>query len=314
VTSPAESATPSPGRAVSRPLAELLLVTATLFWGETFPVVQDATGEVPVLCFLWVRFAIAALLLALLANRRLLGLGWKGVRFGVLLGTLLFCSYLFQTFGLERTTSSNAGFLTGLNVVWVPLLAGPLLRKPPAFGARIGVGMALLGLFLLTWHTPWRINPGDALVVVCSVFVALHVLGLDAWTEGFDGMALTCVQITTMAVLGLFGSLLFEPVSWPRLWSGSLVSALLITAVFATVYTFWVMTSFQRLTTPTRAALIYTLEPVFAAIFSVWLHGDSLTLVGWLGGALIVFGMVTAEVWPKPARGDSADGPGATHG
>lgn len=288
---------------LSRAKAEGLLVLATLFWGATFPVMKDAIAEVPVLCFLWIRFALAALLLALLAGRRLKTLGWQGVKFGLLLGVLLFLSYLFQTFGLERTTSSNAGFLTGLNVVWVPLLAGPLLRKPPAPAARIGVVMALTGLFLLTWHTPWRLNPGDALVFICSIFVALHVLGLDAWTEGFDGLSLTCVQITTMAVLGLGGSLVFDPLSWPDAWSGNLIVALLITAVLATVFTFWAMTSFQRLTTPTRAALIYTLEPVFAAIFSVWLHGDRLGFVGWCGGALIVLGMISAELWPTKASG-----------
>jgi len=277
-------------------------VLATLFWGATFPVMKDAIAEVPVLCFLWIRFALAALLLALLAGSRLKTLGRQGVRYGVLLGVMLFLAYLFQTFGLEQTTSSNAGFLTGLNVIWVPLLAGPLLRKPPAPASRVGVVMALVGLFLLTWHTPWRLNPGDALVFICSIFVALHVLGLDAWTEGFDGMSLTCVQIATMAILGLGGSLIFDPVTWPAHWSGSLVAALLITAVLATVFTFWAMTSFQRLTTPTRAALIYTLEPVFAAIFSVWLHGDRLGMTGWFGGALIVLGMVVAEVWSKPAK------------
>lgn len=311
MTSSAETATLPGRRELPRPLAELLLVIATMFWGATFPVVKDAIGEVPVLCFLWVRFALAALLLALLANRRLLSLGWRGLGYGVLLGSLLFGSYLFQTFGLQWTTASNAGFLTGLNVVWVPLLAGPLLRKPPALGAKIGVGMALLGLFLLTWHTPWQLNPGDLLVFICSIFVALHVLGLDAWTAGFDGLALTCVQITTMAVLGCVGSLVFEPLSWPRIWSGSLVSALVITAVFATVYTFWVMTSFQRLTTPTRAALIYTLEPVFAAIFSVWLHGDRLGTLGWFGGALIVLGMVVAETLPMLSRSRRRTSPDA---
>jgi drug/metabolite transporter (DMT)-like permease len=115
-------------------------------------------------------------------------------------------------------------------------------------------------------------------------------------------------------VLGLLGSLFFEPLSWPQAWTGSLVSALLVTAIFATVYTFWVMTSFQRLTTPTRAALIYTLEPVFAAIFSVWLHGDRLTALGWVGGGLIVFGMVTAEIWPKPANVDHSDCQGVPRG
>jgi drug/metabolite transporter (DMT)-like permease len=282
----------------SRGFAEFLLVTATLFWGATFPVVKAAVTEIPVLSFLWVRFALSALLLALLAGRGLRTLDARGIRRGVFLGTLLFLSYAFQTFGLEQTTSANAGFLTGLNVVWVPLLAGPLLAKPPAPGARIGVALALIGLFLLTWQSPWRLNPGDALVIVCSFFVALHILGLDALTAGYDGRALTFVQIGTMAVLSLLGSLFFEPVTWPRLWSPTLLWALGITAVFATVYAFWVMTSFQRLTTPTRAAIIYTLEPVFAAIFSVLLIGDRLTPVAWAGGGLIVLGMTAAELLP----------------
>jgi drug/metabolite transporter (DMT)-like permease len=106
------------------------------------------------------------------------------------------------------------------------------------------------------------------------------------------------VQIATMAVLGCFGSLVFEPVSWPQTWTGSLIFALIITSVFATAYAFWAMTKFQNRTTPTRAALIYTLEPVFATIFSVWLAGDRLTAIGWFGGGLIVAGMIFAEAWP----------------
>ncbi len=279
-------------------VAELLLATVTVFWGATFPVVKDAVTQVPVLCFLWIRFALAAALLALMAGRSLATLDARGIRRGVGLGTLLFLAYLFQTIGLERTTASNAGFITGLNVVWVPLLAGPLLGKPPRPGARLGVALAVAGLALLSWHTPWRVEPGDVLVALCSVFVALHVLGLDALTEGYDGRALTFVQVATMAVLALAGSAVFEPVTWPRAWTTGLVSAVLITAVFATVYAFWVMTTFQRWTTPTRAALVYTLEPVFAAVFSVWLAGERLTPLGWTGGALIVGGMVAAEALP----------------
>lgn len=279
--------------------AEFMLATVTLFWGATFPVVKDAINEMPVLAFLWVRFASAALLLALLAGRAgFATLDRRGWRLGILLGTLLFLSYLFQTFGLERTSSTNAGFLTGLGVVWVPLLAGPLLKKPAALGSKIGVCLALLGLFMLTWHTPWTLNAGDLLVVICSFFVALHILGLDAFTKGYDGRALTFVQIATMAVLGCIGSLCFEPVSWPRHWSGSLISAFVITSVFATAYAFWAMTTFQHRTTPTRAALIYTLEPVCAAIFSIWLAGDRLSAIAWVGGGFIVTGMIVAEIWP----------------
>jgi drug/metabolite transporter (DMT)-like permease len=279
--------------------AEFMLATVTLFWGATFPIVKEAINEMPVMAFLWVRFAIAAILLALIAGRMgLTSLDRRGWRLGVMLGTLLFLSYLFQTFGLERTSSANAGFLTGLGVVWVPLLAGPILKKPAAFGSKIGVGLALTGLLMLTWHTPWTINFGDFLVVVCSIFVALHIIGLDAFTKGYDSRALTFVQIATMAVLFCLGSLAFEPISWPQTWTSSLISAFFITAVFATAYAFWAMTKFQNRTTPTRAALIYTLEPVFAAIFSVWLAGDRLNTFGWFGGALIVIGMIVAEVWP----------------
>jgi drug/metabolite transporter (DMT)-like permease len=281
-----------------RILAECLLATVTIFWGATFPIVKDAVAEVPVLCFLWLRFALSAALLALFAGRGLRTLDRRGVGRGVLLGTLLFLSYLFQTFGLERTSAANAGFLTGLNVIWVPLLAGPILKKPAAAGSKLGVVLAVTGLLLLTWHSPWRLEPGDGLVMVCSVFVALHILGLDALTAGYDGRALAFVQIATMAVLSLAGSLAFEPVTWPRAWSPSLVSALVITSVFATVYAFWVMTTFQKWTTPTRAALVYTLEPVFAAVFSVLLAGEQLTRLGWFGGSLIVLGMLVAEGWP----------------
>lgn len=279
--------------------AEFMLATVTIFWGATFPIVKEAINEMPIMAFLWVRFAMAAILLALITGRKgFATLDRRGWRLGILLGTLLFLAYLFQTFGLERTSSANAGFLTGLGVIWVPLMAGPFLKKPAAFGSKIGVGLALLGLIMLTWHTPWTINFGDFLVAICSVFIALHIIGLDVFTKGYDGRALAFVQIATMAVLSCFGSLVFEPVSWPQTWTSSLVFALIVTSVFATAYAFWAMTTFQRRTTPTRAALIYTLEPVFAAIFSVWLAGDRLTTIGWFGGGMIVVGMIVAEVWP----------------
>lgn len=278
--------------------AELMLASVTLFWGATFPIVKDAITQTPVLSFLWVRFALAALLLALLTGPAgFATLDRRGWSIGVFLGVLLFLSYLFQTFGLEITSSTNAGFLTGLNVVWVPLLAGPLLKKTAATGSKIGVCVALAGLFCLTWQSPWTFNVGDFLVFICSIFIALHILGLDVFTKGYDGRALAFVQIATMTILACGGSLLFEPVSWPRIWTSSLIIAFILTAVFATAYAFWAMTTFQHRTTPTRAALIYTLEPVFAAIFSFWLLGETLTAIGWFGGVLILSGMVIAECW-----------------
>ncbi|MGD8835298.1 MAG: DMT family transporter, partial [Desulfobacteraceae bacterium] len=273
--------------------------TVTIFWGGTFPLVKDAIEEIPVMAFLWIRFALAAAILLVWAGwSQVRSLGKSGWFRGLWLGVLLFASYAFQTFGLALTSSANAAFVTGLNVVWVPLLAGPLLSKPPAAGSRIGVVCALIGLFMLTYQAPWRLNPGDALVLVCSLFVAFHVLGLDAWTHGYDGRALAFVQIGTMAVLSLAGSLMFEPVTWPRVWTPKVYWAIIICSLFATVYAFWAMTVFQKMTTPTRAALIYTLEPVFGAMVAVLYAGERLTGIAWTGGVLIVIGMIVAEIWP----------------
>ncbi|MFZ1985210.1 MAG: DMT family transporter [Desulfatitalea sp.] len=282
-----------------RPIAESVLITVTVFWGGTFPLVKDAIRETPVLAFLWVRFALAAALLFVWAGpTQIRALGRSGWYRGLGLGVLLFCSYAFQTFGLVQTSSANAAFVTGLNVVWVPLLAGPLIGKPPATGSWVGVLCALCGLFLLTYQAPFRLNPGDTLVMVCSVFVALHILGLDAWTQGYDGRALTFVQIGTMAVLALLGSLFMDPVTWPRQWTPTLFWAVIICSLFATVYAFWAMTVFQKMTTPTRAALIYTFEPVFGALFAVLYAGERLSKMAWAGGGLIVLGMIAAETWP----------------
>lgn len=288
----------------SQYMAEMVLVTVTVFWGGTFPLVKDAIKEIPVMAFLWIRFAFAALLLLAWAGiPGIRQLGREGWIRGVGLGALLFFSYAFQTFGLALTSSANAAFVTGLNVVWVPLLAGPLLGKPAASGSRVGVVCALVGLFMLTYQEPWRLNPGDALVLVCSVFVAFHILGLDVWTHGYDGRALAFVQIATMAVLSLAGSLLFEPVTWPRVWTPTIYWAVIICSVFATVYAFWAMTVFQKRTTPTRAALIYTLEPVFGALMAVFYAGERLSAFAWAGGVLIVAGMIIAETWPLIANG-----------
>ncbi len=284
-------------------LAEFILITVTVFWGGTFPLVKDAIREVPVMAFLWIRFALAALILFLWAGpAQIIDLGRSGWYRGLGLGVLLFSSYAFQTFGLALTSSANAAFVTGLNVVWVPLLAGPLLGKPAAPGSRVGVVCALCGLFMLTYQQPWQLNPGDALVMVCSLFVALHILGLDSWTHGYDGRALAFVQIATMAVLALLGSAFFEPLTWPRRWTPTLFWAVIICSVFATVYAFWAMTVSQKMTAPTRAALIYTLEPVFGALFAVMYAGERLSAVAWLGGFLIVLGMIVAETWPVFAK------------
>ncbi len=291
-----------------RAIAELLLILVALAWGAGFPVMKAAISELPVLATLWLRFSLSTLLIAPGAYRSLSRMESRGATRGIVLGTVLFLSFLFLILGLSRTTASNAGFLAGLGAVWVPLLAGPLLRKPAGVDALIALVPTLIGLFLLNYGGAMRLGSGDFLVLLGSLFTALHILGLDAWTEGQEPWALTFIQLATLAVLSFFASLVLDPITWPRSFNAPLFGALVFTGAFSTAFAFWAQTSFQRQTTPTRAMLIYLLEPVFSAIFAVLLLGETLTTPQGLGGLLMLLGILTTQVLPNFRRIQSNDG------
>lgn len=282
----------------NRYTAELLLVLVTLCWALSFPLLKVVLVEQPVLGFLAVRFVIALAVMTPLAWGALRRLDRRGWWRGLVLGVLLFLAFVFQTIGLDMTSSSNAGFLSGLCVVWVPLLAGPLCGKPPGVPSMIGVLCALPGLFLLTWQESTTISTGDLWVLGSSLFIALHIIGIDRLARDHDGRALAWIQIAMLAALSLAASWRFDPALLTGAIDTRLVATLLFTALAATVFAFWAQTTVQGWTTPTRAALIFLLEPLMAAVFSVWLLGDRLGPLAWAGGTLIVFGMLAAELGP----------------
>ncbi|HHX64324.1 MAG TPA: DMT family transporter [Chloroflexi bacterium] len=274
--------------------ADLFLLMVTVVWGGTFVMVKDAVSLYPVFRFLTVRFALATLVLLMIGWRRLATLGRRGVVAGVLIGLFLFVGYGLQTMGLQYTSASKAGFITGLSVVIVPILSALVLRRQPAREALLGVTLATVGLALLTLNHSLSIARGDLLILACAFSFAAHIVSVSAFAPRVDPLALTIVQVATVAVLSAVVSLLVEPAfAWPTppVWAAAGFTGILATAV-----AFAVQNAVQRFTTPTHTALIFTGEPVFAALFGVLLAGDVMTPAAIAGGALIIAGTVISEI------------------
>jgi drug/metabolite transporter (DMT)-like permease len=274
---------------------DLLLVLVTLIWGSTFLVVQNSLKQVEPYTFLTFRFGLAALVLALLFRKHLRRLTRPELLGGSLIGLFLFGGYAFQTIGLQYTTTSKVGFITGLNVVIVPVLSILILRQWPSLGATLGVIMATVGMTLLSMGD--RLNLefgiGEALVLGCAFCFAFQIVLISRFAPRQDPDNLAIVQIGVTALL----SLLFiipsgEPLVLPP---GTAWLAIIFMGIVATAFTFAVMNRVQQFTSSTRAALIYSLEPVFAGIFG-YLAGESLSLPAWVGCGLIFLGMISGEV------------------
>ena len=277
--------------------ALLALVVVTAVWGLTFVQVKDAVAIYPLFAFLAVRFAIASLVLAVPAAPRLRSLGRGGAVAGTALGLLLALGYALQTAGLERTTVSSAGFITGLYVLFTPLLALLLFRTRVVTAVWLGVGLALLGLGLLSGVGAG--DPvGDALVLAGSAAYSLQIVLLERYAPRYDAIAFTQAEMLAAFAGFALVAVAAGQIEPPRGWT--VWGALLVTGIFASALGFLVQTWAQRRTSATRTALAFAMEPVFAGVFGFWLAGDRLGAVGWAGCAVIMAGILVAE--PQAGR------------
>jgi drug/metabolite transporter (DMT)-like permease len=273
-------------------LALFALVAVTAVWGLTFVQVKDAVAVYPLFAFLAVRFAIATLTLAVPAARRVRTLGRRGAAVAAFLGLLLAVGYALQTGGLQRTTVSSTGFVTGMYVVLTPLLALVLLRARITPAAWLGVAVSTLGLALLAGvHADSLL--GDGLVLAAAAVYSLQIVLLERFAPRYDAVAFTSVEMLTVCVGFLVVAVARAELGVPRGWT--VWGALLVTGIFASALGFLVQTWAQRQMSAARTALAFALEPVWTAIFGYWLAGDRLGAVGWTGAALIMAGIVIAE-------------------
>jgi drug/metabolite transporter (DMT)-like permease len=278
------------------PLAALIAATAV--WGVTFVQVKDAVALYPLFAFLAVRFAIATATLAVPGTRRVRSLGRPGVAAGAWLGLLLAAGYVLQTAGLERTTVSSTGFVTGMYVVFTPLLAVAVLRTRIPAGAWAGVVVSTVGLALLSGvHTG---SAGGVLLVLAGAAVySLQIVLMERFAPRYDPLAFTLVEMAAacagLAIVAVARGELDVPRGW-TVWG-----ALVVTGVFASALGFLIQTWVQQRTSATRTALAFAMEPVFAALFGITLDGDRLGLLGWSGCGAIMAGILLAE----PAAADA---------
>jgi drug/metabolite transporter (DMT)-like permease len=270
--------------------AALILVTAV--WGVTFVQVKDAVAIYPLFAFLAVRYAIATAALAPPAIRRLHTLGRDGLLAGGILGVLIAIGIGLQTAGLERTTVTSTGFITGLYVLFTPLIGLALFRTQVPKELWVAVGLAILGLALLS-GVPQSSPGGDLLVLGSTVAQALQIVMVERYANRFDAFALTIVQVAVAAVVFGAIALALGDLSVPR--GATVWAALLVTGVFACAFALLVQVWAQRRVSATRIAVIFSLETVFAALAGFLLAGDRLGAIGWAGCAAIFAGIVIAE-------------------
>lgn len=284
--------------------ADLTLALVALVWGTTFVVVKRALPEISPTYFLALRFSLASACLLPMFSGAFRRAGapavWRGLRGGAAAGVFLWIGYMLQTFGLQYTSAGNSGFLTGLYIVLVPLIGACVYRRWPQVRELLGILVAAAGMLLLTFpafHGRFHMNRGDLLTIFCAAAFACHllVLGYYSQRERFEAVAVG--QIVCAAALSTIALSAYPPrVAWSR----SVVFAIVLTAVFATALAFALQTWAQQYTTPTRTALIFALEPVFALATAVIAGGEKLTFAAVFGGALILTGILAVEL--KPAR------------
>jgi drug/metabolite transporter (DMT)-like permease len=270
---------------------ELALVGVTIIWGTTFVLVKSALADVSTVFFLTLRFTVATLALAVIYRG---GIRRNGILPGLLAGALLFAAYVFQTKGLELTTPSKSAFLTGLSIPMVPLIGSLVYKNRPRAVELAGILIATLGMALMTLPAgKFEMSRGDFLSFFCAVTFALHIVVISHYSPVIGFQTLAVIQVATAAALGIVSFPFAEPLRFHL--SGNVAAAVLVTGLLGTALAFATMSWAQQFTSATRAALIFTLEPVVAWVTSYVLTGETLSARGKIGAVAILAGVLAVE-------------------
>lgn len=277
--------------------AYLAFTVITLFWGVTFPLIRISVQILSPPQFVMLRFASALMLLLPLMIHRLFKKGSSGLKTvfwkGLFLGAISWVSYQTQTIGLQTVEAGRAAFITGTSVVIIPLISPLFGRGKPSWIDFAAALMALFGLFLLTDPSGQSISTGDLWVILCAVFYAVYVHTFQLWVRKKD----EAIYLTFCQILGVFlcafGLNLTQPLPLPHL-NTTVIASILICTFFSTVLATLLQTKFQPWITPEKAALIFSLESVFASIFGYFILGEVLSVQG-IMGCLLIFGAIVGS-------------------
>jgi drug/metabolite transporter (DMT)-like permease len=303
---------PSPNPQPASIKADLALVLCTLLWGATFVVVKNALSHASIFIFLAFRFTLAAALMSAYRLKALRNLKKEELLAGAALGFFMFGGYAFQTAGLLYTTPAKSGFVTGSSVVLVPLLLAIFWRKHLARWAYGGAFCAVIGLYFLTVPVEGlaRLNRGDILTFAAAALYAVHIILVGDYTQRHSHSALSVLQVAACAVLawvstGALAVTKWEPIRFDA--SRELLIGIAVCAIFATAAAFSMQLWAQQYTTPSHAAIIFTLEPVFAVITSYLVIGERLNARSIVGAVFVLGGILIAELLGAPAAPESPE-------
>ena len=275
--------------------AEIYLLGIVIIWGATFAIIKDVLDQIMPFTFLAYRFLLAALILSVIFWKRIKSIDKVILKKGFLIGIFLFLGYAFQTVGLKYTTATKAGFITGLSVVLVPIISYFFIKEKVNRNSVIGVIFATIGLCLLNQNSSFSFNLGDFLVLLCAVSFAMHIISVGLYTKKMDYVLLVIVQLATVFVLSLLMALFFERPDIHFSYSFNVWRSIILTGVFATALAFYMQNRFQRYSSTTKTAIIFSGEPIFSAMFAYLLLGEKVGLIAWAGGLLIIFGMIISQ-------------------
>ena len=297
-------------RARGKYFSESALLIATVLWSGTFVIVKVSLQDVSSMLFIGLRFLLATLLILPFVFKFKNEFNKAAVVSGGLLGLFFFLGFATQTIGLKFTSATNSAFITGSSVVMVPVLQTILERKPPTKGSIFGIVLVFAGILFLSGRgnsiftfisdLATNFNIGDFFTLLCAVFFAVYVVYLDIVTNkhGFTVILFMQMAVTAIAAFAASSFFDFSDIEKIRIeFTDYLIFGILYTAIFATLITTAIITKFQKNVTPTKAAIIYSLEPIFASILAFFILNEKITNFGIFGAVLIFSGLIISETY-----------------
>jgi drug/metabolite transporter (DMT)-like permease len=293
-------------------IGESALISITIFWGGTFAIIKLALNDISPMLFIGIRFSFAALLLIPFIGKSLFTSSRDLIKAGLFLGLLYFIGFATQTAGLYHTTATKSGFITGTFVIFIPLLQLSLERKAPSRGNIIGILLVVIGLILLSSkgltvvdilsELGTNFNIGDFLTLICALFYALYVVYIDIITKKYDYKALLILQVLFTGLAGFVLTFLFNMTGVESIrydFNKTVLFVILYTAVFSSIIATAIQTKYQKTVTPTKAGIIFSLEPIFAALFAFLIIKESISSFAMIGCIFIFTGVLVSEFLDK---------------
>jgi len=291
-------------------IGETALFSMTIIWGATFALMKDAFSDISPTLFVGIRFTLATLLIIPFTFNRLKLINKQTFIAGAILGVFYFSGFATQTIGLNLTSATKSGFITGTFVVFIPILQLIIERRKPQWFNLISIVLVLIGLLMLSsggnnvinflHKLGSDFNLGDLLTLICAVLFAFQVVYVDVFTKKYDYLPMVFVQLMITGVGGFLLTLIFSAASLETVrftLTGNLIFAVLYTSIFASVLATIIQLKYQKVVSPTKAGIIYSIEPIFAATFAYFLLNEKISNFGLIGCVLIFSGLILSEIF-----------------